>query len=547
MAWYRAHMFTSRRLLTTGLILFGTFATTRAQSAEPTVEERIQALKFMAGFFVGIQPETGAVDEVPADDALPTNRFPDNLVQGLSLFQKSFFFDSAETAKNELVFEGDSKQVPWAELVRAKLAWTAARDSGKKNVLDVKANGAARMQSLDDANSGKVLLSREVAPKVRQLEGKMTLRYPTGISILEFSAADTRTEKKAGDLTCRLLRAENDLAAIWCNRVPVAPLLFAVSASGVNLDTRGVTRGPWAFYEETQRKGKVSDQTLDTYAHSMADLDKEGLVTIIKAKGKVAKVVVARPTGFKEDERDIVAWRTPDFSESCPKIPAPRFATPIQSPLALVTLDAARVLKETSIRPARSHAMSGFNDPLIIVSLPHYANSYFAEVKVKDLTLTKGMKKVAFDGQGPFLGDSGITHSYRMDPDRSSVRGPVDFDTAEGTVEIRFPTAIRTRRVSSKEPSDTIAIDGCSVELKARNVKLDRKDKRPILRAYSVDGRALQLVGTVLAMYSGEGPGDQELRYWGQVDHVEIDEVTTWANVTIPVRLKAAPLLLEEK
>jgi hypothetical protein len=278
---------------------------------------------------------------------------------------------------------------------------------------------------------------------------------------------------------------------------------------------------------------------LGSLGTTLAQVEKDGVALVMKVKGKVTKVIAVEPAGFQDETIKIEAARKPDFDKECPALPNPRYALTTTAP-RFATVDEAAIKAGTEIRPARSGAMIGFNEQMVRIQLPRLGNSLLAQVKVKSVVLKKGAKKVKFEEQGPFRDDSGYVFTYRME---SGSDKPVEFDKATGTVEVRYPAKVVTRKVAAGSDDAVAAVKGCSVQINGDSVDADPRAVWPSVRAYAANGMRLKPVRDYSESGSIDGKDYRGLRFWGTVTAVEVDEVKEWKTVNIPLNVTPAPPL----
>lgn len=506
----------------------------------PDPKQLRTAIGFIAEAFSGTKPTKGEVPETAAPDGIPADVTADRMKKGVGLLAKSFYF-SGRSGAERLSVEADTYHLPWAEMVTARLVWILARAKSGKNVLDARAAEAAgRDVSLESVGSSSVAVTAGAGGEVQQLQGKLTVRYPTGLTSAELTSGSTG-EKRLSSVACKLLRVENDVASVWCSQKGRNVTLYPVSAKGVVLGTSELMSGPYAVFRELEGSGKLDDATIDRLVATPGVLDKDGVAFVLRAKGKIAKIVAAEPAGFQDETVAIQAFPAPSFDEdACPKVPSARFA-PARVWPAFVALGDAALKKGIAIRAGRSEAMIGFNNHMILFDLPRVPNSALATVEVKDLVLTKAGKKVPYEPQGPFQereGD-GNRFSHRMEPLEG--RQPVDFDVAKGKLAVRYPGKVTTRRVKHGTEDEAVAIQSCEVRVWDDAMKVEPRAVRPVLRAFAADGRELKPVKNLSSSGMENGRSFTTLRFWGEVDSVELDVVTDWRAVTIPFSLKPAP------
>ena len=510
--------------------------TALAAEPQPSPEELRDYLGMAATRFSEIKPAPSPVAEEIAPRGLIRGFSFDQARRGLALWQTSFHFSAYSDTSQLLLVESDPYALPGQELATAKVAWTGAKSADGGNLLNPNHyQPEDRLSDLGDVAQTKVDLVGG-AGAVQRLEGLLTVRYPKGLSSAEFPANDIVSRRQLETITCRILEWNNDLAAIWCNAWGNGVAPFPVSASGAVLAMRASVTGPYAVYREVKKSGWVSDEIRNSLATSQAAAEKDGVVFMLKAAGKIAKLVVREPVGWQEETIKIEAPRLPDFhAPDCPDIPHPRYA-PASAAANFTTVDEATIKAGTNIVSAREALATNFNMHLIRIQLPHLANSLRANLDLHDLVLKQGAKTVTFLGEGPIRDDAGTGFWYRMSSGKT-------FNNITGTVELRYPAKIVTRRVMAGQKDNVVSMSGCGVEVVLDNVEVDANAIYPSVRAYAANGMPLKVVDQSTYPGSTNGVDYVGLRFWGTVAAVEVDGVTEWKTVTFPLSLKPAPAL----
>lgn len=500
------------------------------------------ALGFVAEGFAEMKPEKAPVAEEVAADGVPRDTSTADVRRGLTLLQKSFTFSAfSETSKN-ITVESDPYHVPGGELVRGKITWTSAKTADNKNIIDAKGSEAERLGELSRVADSRIELTTGAAGSVQQVEGSLTVHYPKAMGLAEFPAADMTSQKRLQTVTCRLMGVENDLVAVWCSGRGNGITLYPVSAVGAVLVSSESIMGPYSVYREVKKTGQVPASVLASLGTTLDQVEKDGVALVMKVKGKVAKVVALEPGQFQDETIKIEAARKPDFDKECPAAPHARYARSTTPP-RFATIDESAIKSGTEIRPARSEAMIGFNEQMVRIRLPRLGNSLLAQVTVKNVVLKKGAKKLKFEAQGPFRDDDGYGFTYRMESGDSGNGKPVEFDKATGTVEVRYPVKVTTRKVPAAADDRVVKVKDCSVQISGNSVDADPRAVWPSVRAIAANGMPLKLVRDFSESGSTNGNDYKGLRFWGVVTAVEVDEVSEWKTVSLPLNLSPAPPL----
>jgi hypothetical protein len=121
--------------------------------------------------------------------------------------------------------------------------------------------------------------------------------------------------------------------------------------------------------------------------------------------------------------------------------------------------------------------------------------------------------------------------------------GTKAFNKIAGTVELRYPVKVVTRKVSAGLKDAVVSIRGCEVDIVGGDVEVDADSRHPSVRAYAANGMPLKVAGDSYYHGSRDGIDYAGLRFWGTVAAVEVDEVAEWKTVSFPLNLKPAPAL----
>jgi hypothetical protein len=513
-----------------------------AQAQEPSQEEVQQFLEFLAEGFADMKPSPGPVLDVPDEEPLAPDVTAAGIREGLALYQRSFSFSVDERAAT-LDIESEPALVPGSRFVTARLGWREAPSAGKKGAPEREAaTPATELEPLASLAHARLPLPSQAKPGAKHLDAELTVRYPARIATVELGAREVGQDRPLGKAMCRLRSIENDVATVDCTGAVDGIQVLPLSGQGVVLDTSSSMSGPTAIYRELKKSGKPSRALIAKVLANPDDLGKEGSTRLLKAKGKIARLLVLLPVEHQTETLPVQAFPLPDFGgKTCPAIPAPHFAPP-GPPEAFARVSEAQVKQGTAIVAGRSEAMIGYNNQVIHIVLPSIPNSRLATLEVKDLVLKRRGAKVAFEPQGPFPDDKrGGRYSFRMEPPRGDE--PVVYDSASGKAVLHYPVQVVTRRVAAPGQPGVAKIEGCQVRRYTDSGHLDLTSGRPPLRAYDQKGRLLQMIRN----YSTGGIDDvgayAGVRFWGSVAWVEVDEVKEWKDITIPFSLRPAPLL----
>ena len=513
-----------------------------ARAQAPDREQVKQFLEFLAEGFADMKPSKGPVLDVPDDEPRATGVTAAAIKQGLALYQSSFSFSMGERSPT-LDIESEPALVPGSQFVRAQIRWREAPAPGQKAAPDLEpAAPATEMEPLRGLARVQLRLPAPALKRALRLDGQLTVRYPARLAVVELAASAANQDKPLGQATCRLAAIENDVATVSCTGETDGIEVLPLSAKGVVLDTSSSMAGPTMIYREVKKSRKPSPALVEKLLANPDDLGKEGGTWVLKAKGKIARLLVLLPVEHQSETLPVQAFPLPDFTgKTCPAIPAPHFAPPVPVE-AFAQASEAQVKQGTTIVAGRSDAMIGYNNQVIHFVLPSIPNSRLATLEVKDLVLKKAGAKVAFEPQGPFQdGKLGGRYSFRMEP--PSGDQPVVHDTATGKAVLHYPVQVVTRKVAAPGEPGVAKIEGCQVRRYSDGSNLDLTSGRPPLRAYDKEGRSLRMITN----YSIGGMDDvgaySGVRFWGEVAWVEVDEVKQWKDLTIPFSLKPAPLL----
>lgn len=519
------------------LVLVPLVLAVRANAQDSEREQLRQVLEFLSAGFGELKPSRGAVQEVPDDEPSPVGVTAAAIQQGLATYQSSFTFSERDGGRS-LTIESDPALVPGGKFVTGRIRWSGVGKTGE-------GNEASEMVSLGELAVSRLALPATAGKPVRSLAGQLTVHYPARIAVAELGANERNQDKPLAQATCRLVSLDNDLVKVSCTGKTEDIEILPLSAKGVVLDTSAAMTGPTLVHRELNKSGKLPPAVMEKLLANPDDLGKAGKTWVMKAKGRVAKVLALCPVDHRTATLPIHAFPLPDFTgKTCPAIPSPHFAPPLARE-DYVSLGEAQVRRGTRIAAGRSEAIIGFNNQVIYFQLPQVRNSRLATLEVKDLVLKKRGAKVAFEPQGPFLDQkAGFVHSFRMEP--TGGEEPVAYDTAKGKALLHYPTEVATRKVTAPGKAGDVSVQGCQVRWYSDSGHLDLTSNRPPLRAYDKQGRPLQMIRNYSLGGMDEAGAFTGVRFWGDIAWVEVDEVKQWQDITIPFALKPAPPLPKE-
>jgi hypothetical protein len=206
-----------------------------------------------------------------------------------------------------------------------------------------------------------------------------------------------------------------------------------------------------------------------------------------------------------------------------------------------MTPDAVR--QQVKVYPRRNYAAMGFNDSAITIRLPQNDNSIYATFDFgKPAVVDKNGRPVPFQiEQGIYDFDTWSNEIRIQSPEGS--KGPLAFARASGTIDVKYPLAVKTTTVSKGKPLPNVRIDGPRVIITG-NLPLPEPatfSKIQPLRAYDAKGRELER-----GDQSTKLVGDHAVKtiaFKGDVAELQIDRIDQWVNLAVTYDLpQIAPL-----
>jgi hypothetical protein len=463
-------------------------------------EGSLGAWAAMMGSLTDIVPERGVVEERTTGLFTPGEITAESIHKGVGLLQNSFYFQRGMGSR-ELKLENDRQLVPGGDFVTFELLWTRAMAKNKKDVLAPKSDEDASGIPALVLTDMRVKLSSDEADNVQRLEGKLTVHYPTALVVAELPAKPLGVDKQLKKVSCRLLALENDVAAVRCTGLGNGVRVLPLSANGRVLGEVAASR------ESDEKEAKF----------------------VVKAAGRVAKVIVAEPEAMANETVKITAFRKPDFSHGCPKIPMPRYAS-AKSLGEFSNLDEATIRQKTRVEVLNARPTQGDEDQLLTLQFPEVGNSALAEVEIKTLKVSSGVNQVPLSSSFVNRSRNGSLVSIRLDSGHGKA---MDIDAVEGVVEVKYPTRMATRKILAKQSDPAVAIGGCYVRVSRSVLDLDSDAVGGLLLAYAANGSALKDTEEFAST-----DAYMEFRFWGTVAAVSIVEVKEWKTFSLPFSIK---------
>jgi hypothetical protein len=373
-------------------------------------------------------------------------------------------------------------------------------------------------------------------PGLVRAEGKAKLKVPLTYVRLELPCKAGATAAAEGR-TATIRRCEGDFLELeWSSQDE--PVLVVRNAAGQRLGCAGSNSLP-VF---------TGGRTLLDLAYGDLPVKVQGVRLSCDVKGKVASVLLAVPRDLAEKAVAVTATPEPVVDGERPfKVAAPRTLWDPPVSLGLKTTTAAAVKAGVRIQAARTYAMSDYNQPKVLVSLPRLDNSLYATIEFPEATLLdRGGKPVGHREDSIWVQWPDLANEVRFSPE--SGEGQVEFARARGTVKIRYPVAMRVVTLTRAAP----AAEGLKAQFKGtRVIIIGESTAEPELKAPSFAPHAFDLVraydasGERVRQLGWEERQDDRhlLAYWGEPSEVRVLVADRWEELELPYDLPPAPLL----
>ena len=457
------------------------------------------SLAAMMGSFADIAPEKGEVEDRTRGPFTPGDITAESIHKGIGLLQTSFYFRRFMSSR-ELTVENDRHLVPGGDFVTFDLRWIRATTKNKKDVLAPKSDKDGPSIPVLTLTNVSVKLSSDDADNVQRLEGTLTAHYPNALVVAELPATPQGIDKPLKTVSCRLLALKNDVAAVRCSGLGNGVQVLPLSASGRLLEVA-----------------------------SSKESDEHEVKFVVKAAGRVAKVIVAEPEAIVHETVKIEAFRIPDFGHGCPKIPMPRYAS-TKSLGDFPDLDEATIRAKTRVEVEHAHPTGNYEDQWLEIHLPKVRNSGLAEIKIETLKVSSKGEEVPVSLTKASRHGADSLVSIRLDTRDGKA---VDIDAVEGSAEVKYPIRIGTRKILAKQYDPAITIASCYVRATKSVMDWGVGAVGKWFLAYAANGSALK------DTESFESTDEySEFRFWGTVAEVAILEAKEWKTFSLPFSIK---------
>jgi hypothetical protein len=523
-----------------------------------SAEEFAQVKEMMKAMGADVGPSKGgprseALSETPA----PADLSPEALGKLTERLGRSFFFGMR--MNRHLTIEGDLWFFPALAEGTLDVQWTKVVGPKGKNVLApltkeeaaeaaerAKAGfGGLRWSSDGLKSEAQLTLTLDADhPGIQKAEGKAKLKVPLTYTRLELPCRAGASATGDGQ-TATVRRCESDFVELaWGGTSE--PNLVVRNAAG-------------------KRLGCVASHSMPVFAggRTLADLSYadlpikvEGARIACNASGKVASMVVALPKDFAE--RTVAVTATPEPMVDSRKVPKVAAARTLWEPAVgtgLQSTTAKAVKAGIRIQAARTYAMSDYNQPKVVVSLPRLDNSLYATIEFGEATLLdKAGRPVAHKPDSIWVSWPELSNEVRFSKEEGD--GPLDFARARGTVKVSYPVAMKVVTLTRARPSGggiKALFKGPQVSLVADGpgTPVEEGSEPPELKAPSFAPHAFDLVraydptGERLRQLQWEGQYDDTrvLDFWGEPAELRLVVAEKWETLELSYDLPPAPLL----
>ena len=515
-----------------------------------SAEEFGQIKAMMAAMDAELGPsKSGTRAEELAEQPPPADVAPEALGKLTERLARSWFFGMR--MNRHLTIEGDLSFFPALASGTLDVQWTRVVGPRGKNVLAPLGKAeAAEAAERARAGFGAPRWSRDglraetqltltvdaERPGLVKAEGKARLKVPlTHDRFALPCAAGARATVEGRTATMR--RCENDFLQVdWPGTDD--PELVVLDASGRRLACGGADTIPVFSGGRSMLELAYADLPVKVVGKRIS----------CNARGKVAAAQLVVPRTFAEKTVAVTATPEPVVDGEKPfKVAAPRTLWEAPAGLGLARTTPAAVRAGLKVAASRTYAMSDYNQPKVVVSLPRLDNSLYATMEFPEATLLdRAGKPVAHKEDSVWVQWPDLSNEVRFSPEGGE--GVVDFARARGTVKVRYPVAMHTVTLTRAAP----AAEGLKAEFKGPRVTITGEStEEPRLSAPSFAPHAFDLVraydaaGERLRQLGGETWYDDRhlLAFWGEPAEVRLVVADRWEDLEVPYDLAPAPLL----
>lgn len=491
------------------------------------------------------------INEQLDNSFIPINVSENELNQALSLFKKAFYlsksFDNAE-------IEYDSFLLPNSDLATIHTTWTSITDNKNRELLKAKEKASfskdqqIRINIIDDDDSLLV-----------NAKGKVTISLPTQYLRFKLTQENLGKPVTQGDYKITLLALDRNIYQVLIQNIQGKSLhdidiaIMAMSRNGrlsfvetkMGPDPQQANQTIQALISDLKSGKKTSKQVIS----EMQSLQKKWQDTTLytqQVHGLIQEVQILIPQTIAERTFNIVAVAKPDVNFEEPKpVNSVRYKNSVKPIFS--SLSEAELKKIVSCRSARNSALFQFNQLEVECSIPKLANSSYATFTFDDIKLINNSKQNLAIESSTVIQEA----TLRLSLEDSNSNQPISESTnIQGKLRIKYPLAITANIITKTDAIESMYIEHNLFMF--ANYDLNEIDTFNIpfmpIRGFDTTGRELVRLPDFHS-FSNDDDGTEmnTIAFWGNLNKVEVDTVQNWAEFTILVNLKAAPLLKTNK
>ena len=334
-----------------------------------TKEEKMQAIDMISALFEKPVPSKVPVPEAISDKGLPKDIPQADFDKKIALFTNSLYFKPSHFNENEVDVEADYFHLPNFDLINGSYKWAKGVAKDGTNI-EVSSKNAGSSQSTLDFLQEAIAYKPKAGKTLASIDGTFSMNYSTGFSQITFTKADIGKEKNLEGTIIKLLNIDNDIAMFQLTNRQDGISYYGLNSKGEPLYLEiSKSEIPKTFYDAIGSDGKISASKKKEIVEKFEFIpETEPIIGYIKARGSIAQLMVAKAKSFVKKDVPVKALKAPDFEKGEQVGSHERYENMPTAPHFDKITDAD--LAKSTLKIARMNEMFGFNNHVIIVSVP---------------------------------------------------------------------------------------------------------------------------------------------------------------------------------
>jgi hypothetical protein len=509
-------------------LLFCALVNAHLALATGSEKNEFPAGKILHRAFSGmIQPSEGDLVSQYEPTNAPVDINDSELDSRLDRFKNSLFFLGFKF-RDSVRIEYDGFLVPNGSAAKVDVTWEKLVALDGRDILRGPTNEEAEHDAeLNTQSTNAALYLSDDKAEPAYAVGEMKLTVPVRFAHLTFDCNDAPKTKVSADYSVTLQQCANNLVSlnISGDMKDSKPIIIARDKTGGCLKTM----------ESAQMVNDAAICKSQTY------------------HGRVEKVEVFVPLKHVDRLVTVKATRTPVIvGKGAGEIPAFRYIADDNS-LNFSKIDPESLKAQVKILPLRKYSYPAYNTPEIAVQLPPLDNSAFARIEFDEPSLSDANgRPVECKLEHASFNLENYSDRIRFKNGDDSIKTPLEFARAAGTVSIRYPADIKLYTFTPQSPTTgdiEVTFEGSKVVVKGIELPVpvrQRNDRLAGITAFDADGNRLRQWNHGYAQAPDKTIISHSAGFWGQVQKDRIIKVEEWLNIQLSYDLPPAPILPQD-